>query len=226
MKKIRKLMLITLLSLYAMALITGCNSEADEPKTPEEAFGKAVEFTEIRLEDLPLEIRVQAESLLLTRGYYRWSSEEGIEYLLASSGEKPTGGYGIQIISVADHQGDYKVLVGEGKPSADAVVPQVITYPHVIISFTGTLELDEVVNEAGESFDLYDAPTVKLESIKGEYQGQIDGTSIEVKTGDHYMAFRNYDLESLLKGIETGDAVVIEYIVNAEGQNILYTIKK
>jgi hypothetical protein len=226
MKKIRKQLAIFILSMLAMALITGCSTDNDEPQTPEDSFGKAVEFTEIRLEDLPLDIKVQAESLLLTRGYYRWSTEDGTEFLLVSSGEKPTGGYGIQIISLADHQGVYKALIGEGKPGADAVVPQVITYPHVIITFTGDLKIDEVVNEVGEAFDLYDAPTVKLESVTGEYQGQIDNTSIEVKTGDQYRVFRNYEFESLLKEIETGDEVTIEYIVNDEGQNILYTIKK
>lgn len=238
MRKNMKFQIMLVLVLALLVVLTGCMNGDDEnvtlpvaetteaPVTTENEFGKAIEYEVVHSDDLPLELKVEIEAMIIEKGYYTWTVEGGMTYLLVSSGEKPTGGFGIQLISFAEYDGVYKVLVGEGKPAADAMVPQVITYPHVVVKYEGDLEVTEVANEASESFERLAESSVKLLTVQGEYQGQMDNSSIEVKVGENYMAFRNYEFESLLEGIETGDIVTIQYSVNAEMQNMLYTIEK
>lgn len=48
-------------------------------------------------------------------------------------GQKPTGGYGIKVNAVKDAQGRTNVFVEEINPNKDAILPQVVIYPHTII---------------------------------------------------------------------------------------------
>ena len=238
MKKNMKFQILTVLVLAMLVIVSGCTKVEDDAvtlpvtettkpqETVENTFGKAIEFEVVYIDDIPLDIRVEIEAQIIDRGYYTWRTDDGMTYLLISSGEKPTGGYGIELISLAEYNGVYKVLVGEGKPAADAMVPQVITYPFVVVKFVGDFEVTEVADESSVVFERFAESMVKLLTVEGEYQGQIDNSSIEVKVGENYMAFRNYEFDSLLEGIETGDMVTIQYIVNEEMQNMLYSIEK
>ena len=230
MKSNRKFNLLFLIVVALLLVLTGCTdktSETEEPTDmPADEFGIPVMFDSVYSEDIPLEIKVQIDSLISERGFYTWETEDGLNYLLVSSGEKPTGGYGIEVVSLGEYEGVYKLLVGEGKPSADAVVPQILTYPHVVIQYEGDLEVTEIFNETSEKFERLGAPTIELLTVEGEYQGQIDNTSIEVKVGENYMAFRNNDFGTALEALTTGDLVEIRYVVNTEKQNMLYEISK
>ena len=233
MKKRSKIQIALMLLLMTALVSAGCQKSTSTDVTQDTsqettgyACGESIEFEVIHFDDIPLEIKVEIESLIANKGFSTWLTDDGMTYLLVSSGEKPTGGYGIEVVSLADYSGEYKVLVGEGKPAADAMVPQVITYPHVVVKYEGNESIAEVSNETSESFERLSEPTVKLMSVTGEYQGQIDNSSIEVKVGDGYMVFRNYEFDTLLVGIDTGDTVTIQYVLNEESQNILYTIVK
>lgn len=238
MKPFKKSHLIVMSLLILIVSLTGCSSEkADDATTetidttettgvPADDFGTPVDYDTVYIEELPLDIQMQIDALILQRGYYKWTTEDAANYLLISSGEKPTGGYGIEIVSFGDYDGEYKVLVGEGKPGKDAVVPQIITYPYVVIKYVGDLEITEIYNESSESYALLETSTVESLSVTGIYQGQIDNNSIEVKVGENYMAFRSTEFETLLAGIETGDTVDIKYVTNNEGQNDLIELIK
>ncbi len=239
MKPFKKSHLILMILLILIVSLTGCNSKKDADLTteaddvtettgvPADDFGTPVDYDTVYIEELPMDIQLQIDALIVQRGYYKWTTDDGANYLLISSGEKPTGGYGIEMVSFGDYEGEYKVLVGEGKPAKDAVVPQIITYPYVVVKYVGDLEITEVYNENSEAYVLLEPSTVETLSVTGVYQGQIDNNSIEVKVGDNYMAFRSTSFETLLVGIETGDTVEIQYITNVEGQNdIIELIKK
>jgi len=230
MKANRKFNLLIILAIVFLFVLSGCSGEQSESQTstemPADDFGVPILFDVVYSEDLPLEIRVQVESMIVNRGYYRWTTEDGTSYLLVSSGERPTGGYGIELVSFGTYDEVYKVLVGEGKPGADAIVPQILTYPYVVVRFEGALEVTEIFNETSEEFKVLDAPQIEVLSIEGEYQGQIDNTSIEVKVGEDFMAFRSNDFGTQLEGLATGDKVKISYSVNSDNQNLLYEISK
>ncbi len=216
-------------SLFIMLLIlvialTGCQSKASEETT--ETTETSILYDTVYIEELPIDIQLQIDSLIVQRGYYKWTSVDAANYLLISGGEKPTGGYALEMVSFSDYEGTYKVRVNEIKPEKDAAVPQVISYPYVLIKYVGDFEITEVNNEGSEAYDLLELSTVETLSVTGIFQGQIDGNSIEVKVGDNYMAFRSLDFDTLLVGIETGDTVDIKYIANDEGQNELKKLTK
>ena len=175
MKPFKKSHLIAVIMLIFIVSLTGCSPKNTDDATTETAettgipaddFGTPVEYDTVYIEELPLDIQLQIDALIVQRGYYKWT-DEGSNYLLISSGEKPTGGYGIEMVSFGDYEGEYKVLVGEGKPGKDAVVPQIITYPYIVIKFVGDLEITEVYNENSEAYVLLEPSTVETLSEIG-----------------------------------------------------------
>lgn len=162
MKLLKKKPIIIVLILTMVIALAGCSSQTKDETTtnatdvPADEFGAALEYDTVYIEDVPEIVSQSIDKLILNRGYFKWNID-GVNYLLISSGEKPTGGYGITVVTFGEYEGVYKVLVGEGKPGKDAVVPQMITHPYVIIKYTGDLEISEVYNELTEKFELLKA---------------------------------------------------------------------
>lgn len=50
-------------------------------------------------------------------------------YLVIAAGEKPTGGYDVEVVSVGDSEGKVEVVYRVTSPAADAMVTQALTYP-------------------------------------------------------------------------------------------------
>ncbi len=235
MKPFKSVHIIFIMMLILLVSLTGCSPKTTGEVTTEtnattgpkvDDLDTPIDYDTVFIEELPMAIQLQIDALILQRGYYKWTADDAANYLLIASGEKPTDGYGLEMVSFADSEGVYKVLVSETKPSKDAVVPQVITYPYIVIRYIGDSKIDEVTNERSEAYTLLEISNVETLSVTGVYQGQIDGNSIEVKVGDNYMAFRSTEFEAILVGIETGDTVEIQYVSNNEGQNDLIKLTK
>ena len=62
--------------------------------------------------------------------------------------------------------------------------------------------------------------------VRGIYQGQIDGNSIEVKILDDYYAFRTQEVQNQIDGLETGDIVEVVVEISPYDQLIAKKIKK
>lgn len=60
----------------------------------------------------------------------------------------------------------------------------------------------------------------------GTYVGQIDNFSIEVQIEGTPKAFMNYEMDKLLKDIDEGDEVELQYTENEQGQLNLKSIRK
>ncbi len=98
-----------------------------------------------------------------TRGVH-FKNHDGAVYILAAAGEKPTGGYGIDIEGVY-LEGPGKVVVEAAVTSPDPgmMVIQVITYPSVLIRVDGlevleargvfTEKVDVITGQIGESLE-------------------------------------------------------------------------
>lgn len=168
MKMLKKnLIALMLILLLTMMVLSACdsNKKADSETgavdttnatdTTEMAagdFGTPILFDEVYYDDIPDGIKSEVDQLIVNRGFYHWT-EEGMNYLLISSGEKETGGYGIQVLTFGQFESTAKILVGEGKPGKDAVVPQIKTYPFVMIKYEGDFSVPEVYNETSETFE-------------------------------------------------------------------------
>ena len=110
---IRKTLLILMLSA-TLLLIVSCAEEPFEPPVSE---------------DLPAVIEVLLEnSMDIFVGQIR--ENEGMLYILVTYGEKPTGGYAVEITEIAETDSKLTVTVNFRKPADDEDVTETITYPY------------------------------------------------------------------------------------------------
>ncbi|MCK8824056.1 protease complex subunit PrcB family protein [Fuchsiella alkaliacetigena] len=96
-------------------------------------------------------------------GVIRSTDNESIIYI--GVGEKPTGGYGIEVESVKEVDGLTKIKVVETSPAADQLVTQAITYPRVVIKVKDITDDIQVINEQGEVFEDINDETKEAEYI-------------------------------------------------------------
>lgn len=178
-------------------------------------------------ETLPQDIQKSILALSQKRGY-AFFADNGEYIIFVGLGEKPTGGYAIEVKRIEDVEGITKILVEEIEPGVDDVVTQALTYPYTIVRAKGITENFEVVNQKGESFSLLvtEKPVDKVVTFDaiGIYNGQIDGNSIEISVDGQPAAFRHEqqeDMKALVEKLETGTEVEFSYYKNENGQQIL-----
>ncbi|NLL57026.1 MAG: protease complex subunit PrcB family protein [Firmicutes bacterium] len=108
------------------------------------------------LDTLPEKIAETLEHLKRQRGYFVFNPKDygtGNDlYVLISAGEKPTGGYSINIDSLTLQNNTLKVVVKEQEPAAEDGVIQVITYPLVVVKMYDLIEGIYVIDEDNEEF--------------------------------------------------------------------------
>lgn len=180
-KKWKQVLTIMLTSI----LLTGCGTPEVNKPLPEEAISKEkeellIDMVPEEMQDDPTQapingitvnpisfevldetllsdqIQKDIESLKLVRGYHYWLQDDGSYIILISSGEKTTGGYGIEITSIEDNEGKTNISVVETSPSADVMVIQVISYPHIVIQVSGITDQFNIINQDQVTFDISD----------------------------------------------------------------------
>lgn len=88
-------------------------------------------------------------------------------YVLICAGEKPTGGYSIEINSVTQvYPGRIYIGAEVFAPSPDMMVPQVITYPCmlIVLDIDGEISVDGIIN--GSSYNA--AEEIQFETVSPE----------------------------------------------------------
>lgn len=145
MKKL--LYLIFAASLFS--IIPGCGFTKDSSSS--DGLPKSnVKYQIVNESSIPKSINYKINIFKSKRGYYVFKDDNCI---LISSGKKNTGGYKININSVENTNGNFKIVVEEITPSPNAIVTQVITYPHILIKVTGPIKTVIVVNTNNIEFN-------------------------------------------------------------------------
>jgi len=99
----------------------------------EEASGKELlDFTRVEYQDLPSEIQSWIDSsrrqeIVQTKDF------EGYTYILVTYGEKPTGGYRVEIKELRKTDDHIEVFVEFQAPAPDQMVTQAFTYPYDLV---------------------------------------------------------------------------------------------
>ena len=119
---------ITVLSF--VAVFSGCSQPSGPDGIVPET--KKLEYETVLVETLGDEIIEKIEFLKHKKGYMRITEDEAYAYLFIGSGEKPTGGYGINIKSVTQTSDKTLISVEETSPGKDDAVTEALTYPYVI----------------------------------------------------------------------------------------------
>ncbi|ADL08714.1 protease complex subunit PrcB family protein [Thermosediminibacter oceani] len=239
MKTTKVIFINFLVLLMAVVLITGCRKEAQEPATVEPVMG------DIKFEVIA-ENSVEFQELLKDETFRKWYDEKkkiegfhafdgkGKKYILVSAGEKPTGGYSVEVLSVTGRQDDLYLQGRVKAPAKDQMVTQVITYPSVLISVpvderqvTGELKTEELKVEKPEEPQKPEGH----KALKGEavFLGQIDNNSIEVKEGDTFQVYRlSPDIKDRFDSfnLKENDRIQFMYYVNEHNQRVMTELKK
>jgi uncharacterized protein YcfJ len=101
---------------------------------------------------LPNDIQSNIYSLRESRGYYFVKNGDNGYIFTILSGQRNTGGYGINVTSVEDVEGITTITVEETAPKADQIVNMMVTYPSITLSLKNVNERIKVINTNGEEF--------------------------------------------------------------------------
>jgi len=247
------LIIILVFSLVVL-LLTSCTkgvTDKDQGTNEEPKQGITVNQTEyevVEINTIDEQLSNDIEQLKQTRGYEYWEQEDGSYLILISAGEKPTGGYEIEVKSVEDNEGQTIISVMEIEPGANDVVTLAITYPFVIIKVNGVTDqfiiYDQRQSEyekigglgniqegdssaaGGTMLNADENPIDFSKPIVGVYQGRIDNNSIELAVGEMPVALFSYELDQYLEGIEEGDSIEVTVSVSPSDQLIVEDIIK
>ena len=232
--------IVVVVILVVLIILTGCiNKPVDQNQPTDKPTGNSpgttvtpsqgitvnnIDFKEVSLNELTPEKIELINQLVLLKGYYYWVDSNGLYTMYIGMGEKPTGGYSIKVLSVEDNEGKTNILVEETIPGTDENVSQALTYPYVVIEMKGITDRFTIMTTNKDEYKLVNDDELKVLTITGIYQGQIDNNSIEVKIGDSYMVFRNPEMTTLIAGLKKDDSVIITYKTSTEGQYIIESI--
>ncbi|NMB35818.1 MAG: protease complex subunit PrcB family protein [Firmicutes bacterium] len=198
-------------------------------KQPQEALPEYEIITDA--EQLPEEVKSLAGYLENRRGYFVFTPREYATgedtYLLIFSGEKPGGGYTLDLDSAAVVDGILEIVVQEGEPAANEGVIQIITYPQLILKMGREYQGFHVVNDKDENFAAIPADEVpEIIKKEGVYIGQIDNNFIEMEIDGQAQSFMlGSEAVQLLEEIRTGDEVLVSYYKNDVGQLIIVVLE-
>lgn len=100
------------------------------------------------------------------RGYYYDEDEKQYRtFITIAMGEKPNGGYSIDVAKIEMNEEGVTIYVNENKPEEGAITTSVMTYPVVQIKFNFISNRITIVNnETGEKFPLLEDPFVRISS--------------------------------------------------------------
>ncbi len=127
---------------------------------PSGAAAEPVDWEEVEREDVPEEIAGWVEEMKYEQGVHLLPAGE-YRYLLVAWGEKPTGGYAVEVTDVEDDRGTVRVNAELISPDPDDAVTQALTYPHmllrlpagdspILVNFFGDVWREEELEDAME----------------------------------------------------------------------------
>ncbi len=163
MKKI-----VTVLVLSVLAVGIGLNMSYAEEKNENNngLEGEELEFEVI--EDIPEELENPVAFVKELEGFglIKRDGNESIIYI--GLGEKPTGGYGIDVESVKKVDGTTKIEITEISPEPDQLVTQALTYPKTLIRVFDAGDEIKVVNQVGEELEDINDETKEADYIENK----------------------------------------------------------
>lgn len=128
--------------------------KTDKDKAPSQGITlNKIKFDKVEEDKAPKAITDKLESLRKNKGFtYVEDKDSGEIYIAVFMGEKLSGGYSIEVVSVEDSDGKTVVEVKEKAPQQGDMVTEVLTYPFVIIKAKGVTPNISVSNTEGEAY--------------------------------------------------------------------------
>lgn len=197
--KMKKNIFIVGVLLLVVAL-AGCAVAKDViPEENSQLKDEKISFEKVNYEDLDSEMQSTIDAKKTDKGHMLIKDKSSDEYyLIVFAGEKPNGGYGIEITEVISGKDTTNVIVKEIEPAKDMMTIQVITYPMDIIKLKG------ISNNINVIIDSSDDYVTIGEIIEFEKDG------VHILTGDIAEIFK-VDKENL-EGFYLGETVGVKEV--------------
>lgn len=236
----KKVLSLVLVGALATSVLVGCakdkentsntNEQTQTQQTEQET--EKVSATEVSftvVEELDEETQKTVDEKAKEKGFVVLSQEEESAVVMISSGEKPSGGYAIEVKTAEEKDGVVTITVKETAPEEDAIVTDAITQPYTVVKLETKATAFNVLNAEGEEWANLDKVQEEEKEVieaEGTYNGAIDNNSIEIQLDgeDEPMAFRTEALENF-EAPEDNAKVKITYYTNEHGQNMLENIE-
>lgn len=193
----KRLLLLVMVG-FLVLLFCGCT---DQPADHDN--GLIPDDQDLREDVLPEEISAWVEdSLTLFLGQTR--IHNGKLYLLVTYGEKPTGGYLVEITDITERDDHLEVTINFTDPAEDEMVTQALTYPYELV----------VIDDPGLPVDF-------VATGSQEYLPTLYGLE--------YLPVGNYGSEWIrvfrpLPGDQVENSIIVEGIGNVFEGNIQYRL--
>jgi hypothetical protein len=147
-----KKVIISLACVAVLAALYACvnvdlSTETDAGQPPSGTAGNEVAFQRVKQGELSGDIKDRIRPDEAQQGCDVLQSG-GEYYLIVYVGERPTGGYSVEITGITNENGTVRVTVRETSPKPDDIVTQALTYPFDIVKLpvkiSGDIRLDFV----------------------------------------------------------------------------------
>lgn len=231
----KKVIATVLTAIFAISVFSGCSAAAVKAKEPAQPGQPSqnqgitvnkIKFEKLEYEKLSKDKQELIDKIKASKGYYFWE-EDGSFTIFITSGEKPTGGFSVDVKYIEDNEGKTNILVDEKSPAPGDMVTQAITYPFVIVKAAGITNNFNIENTKGEKFSLLqNSKNAVVENVKGTFVGAIDNNFVEIIVDGQPQSFMITEAADKIKSIRDGDEVILTYEKNEHGQLIIKSIEK
>jgi len=220
MKKIVSLVLVI---VFGLSLLTACSSN-----------NKSVVIGDIDFELIDSDTLTDNS---LKEWYDENNNKKGLsfldfkehKYILVGAGEKPTGGYSVEVISVVGKEDSIIVNAKVNAPKADEMVTEAITYPSILLRVSKdsrNVVLGEFTDAIVEESSKEESPFETIEET-GIFVGLADSNSCEILVDDEATPFRlSEEIKEMVSEIEMNQKVKFSYYINEYEQMIIVEIEK
>lgn len=135
--------------------VSPCNAKAENSQPI--VISQGITYNKINFQvvdsNIPEKIQNMITNLKTNKGFIQYYDEStGYRYIAIMRGQMPTGGYSIVVKSVEDIEGRTNVVIKEIDPAPGTLVPQMVTYPTIIIKAQGITDNVTLQNLSGVKY--------------------------------------------------------------------------
>ncbi len=224
----KKLMRIFFTMILSLMILNGCtinnNPQEDNGDDNGDNVGNMVEYEVVdNINSLSEDMKQYIENVKYNRGFTNLR-EGDYNWIVITSGEKPTGGYDIEVQSVEEINKILDIKVNEISPKEGSVVTEALTYPIIVLSIPDGYTNFKVSNSKEEEFEYIPPNRINIKE-EGRYIGQIDNNFIEIEVDNEPKTFNiSEEVRPEIEKLKDNTMINFEYYINENDQYVISNI--
>lgn len=151
----KKIIGLLLASVMVLTLFAGCSSDkvedGDDNNSNSLSGGNTadkIDYSIVDKPDIPEEVK-DVVNEMKTKGGYKAVKVNDLQYVFIGLGERKTGGYDVELVSVENANGKVKIVYKEKKPDPGDMVTMALTYPYIVVEIDSTLPVEVTKTDDG-----------------------------------------------------------------------------